>query len=131
MKSIAQQLQEKSTVLRARGKGDVVDAILQETSEFTIEHQLGKLDEFQRSLSPVKVSLKHNGASDNRVVESFQESGEEKTARESLIEAAYAAFPDLFKTKEDAAGFADPDCNQAGQDMVDAVLHPEKFDRRR
>ena len=44
MKSVAQQLTEKVATLRARGKGDAVDAILAEASEYTLEAQLGKLE---------------------------------------------------------------------------------------
>ncbi|MFI5260855.1 MAG: hypothetical protein ACHQU0_03610 [Candidatus Paceibacteria bacterium] len=93
MKSVAQQLTEKVATLRARGKGDAVDAILAEASEYTLEAQLHKLEEYSRSLNPAKPSVtKHNGASDNAPVhESFNESGDE-VSRKQLREAAMKAF---------------------------------------
>ncbi len=63
MKSVAQQLTEKVATLRARGKGDAVDAILAEASEYTLETQLHKLDEFSRSLNPAKPSVTKQTAS--------------------------------------------------------------------
>ena len=96
MKSVAQQLTEKVATLRARGKGDAVDAILAEASEYTLEAQLHKLDEFSRSLNPAKPSvIKHNGASDNANQESFTEStanAGDEVSRKALVDAAMKAF---------------------------------------
>lgn len=108
MKSLDRQLQEKVAVLRARGKGEAVDAILTECSEYTLEAQLHKLDEFSRSLNPATVR-KHNGASDNaNHQESFNESASNngEVGRDALIEAAMRNFPELCPTKEAAAMFA-------------------------
>lgn len=108
MKSLAQQLTEKVATLRARGKGEAVDAILAEASEYTLEAQLGKLNEFSRSLNPATPSVtKHNGASDNatRHQESFTESSgaEDQKSHTALVEAAQKAFG---FSKEEAEFFA-------------------------
>jgi hypothetical protein len=92
MKALYQQLQEKVAVLRARGKGEAVEAILAEASEYSIEAQLGKLAQFERSLSPNSEPVrKNNGASDNgRHQESFNESADSKSeeaSKKALVES--------------------------------------------
>lgn len=110
MKSVQQRFTEKVAVLRARGKGEAVDAILTEKSEYTMEAQLAALDEFSRSLNPAKpIVVKHNGAADNaNHQESFNESNAGKgndVGREALIEAAMKGFG---LSKEEAERFASP-----------------------
>lgn len=97
MKSLSQQLTEKVAVLRARGKGEAVDTILTESSEYTIEAQLLKLQEYEQSLRPTPTK-KNNGVSDNgRHKESFSESGNEfqvsdVEAKKKVAAAAREAF---------------------------------------
>lgn len=96
MKSVAQRLTEKVATLRARGKGETVDAILAEASEYTLEAQLNKLDEFSRSLNPKPATVKkNNGVSDNAHQESFNESAnatQDTVSRKQLVDAAKKAF---------------------------------------
>lgn len=129
MKSVAQQLTEKVATLRARGKGDAVDAILAEASEYTLEAQLHKLDEFSRSLNPAKPSVtKHNGVTDNAPVhESFTEStanAGDEVSRKQLREAAMKAFN---MTEAEAEFFAsDSPVNREANELMEAVLKPRR-----